>query len=135
MTGLQRWVPRLIVATALLHLALGVSFAPSGEFADEGFLGVVGGDPEREGWLWYMVAGMALLGLGELARWTAQETGRLPARLGGWLLAAAVPLILAIPASGGWLVVAVGALALRAARSGSPRPAERGAAASIAVHR
>ena len=64
-----------------------------------------------------MATGLALLGLGELARWTARETGQLPARLGAWLLALAAPIVLLEPASGGWLVAALGLLALRAGRA------------------
>ena len=130
-----KWVPRLITATAVVHLAYGVvvpSMAKSLRgIAGEGFVDAVGTDPERESWLWFMLTGMTLLGLGEHVRWTVRETGRVPARLGGWLLAVAVPLIVFIPASGGWLVAAIGGIALRAARAngsrrdpaGTPQPA------------
>ena len=61
------------------------------------------------------MTGIALLALGELARWTVRETGRIPSRLGGWLLGMGVTGIVLWPASGFWLVAAVGAIALRAA--------------------
>ncbi len=125
MTNLTKWVPRLITGTAIIHLAFGVvvpSMATSlGEIAGDGFVATVAGHPERESWLWFMLTGVSLLGLGELARWSVRETGRLPSSLGGWLLAIAVPLTVADPASGGWLVGAIGLLALRASRDADPR--------------
>ena len=121
-----RWVPRLITGTAIIHLAYGLVVPnmakPLRGIAGDGVVATVDGHPERESWLWFMLTGVSLLGLGELAPWTARETGRLPARLGGWLLAIAVPLTVASPASGGWLVAAIGAIALRAARAEGPRP-------------
>ncbi len=125
MSNLTKWVPRLITGTAIIHLAYGL-LVPSmvkslGEIASDGFVNTVEGHPERESWLWFMLSGVGWLALGELARWTVRETGRIPARLGGWLLATAVPLIVAMPVSGGWLVAAIGAIALRAARAEAPR--------------
>lgn len=78
-----------------------------------------------------MLSGVALLALAELARWGVRETGRIPSRLGAWLLARAAPLIVTMPASGGWLVAAVGGLALRAAWvNGRPRRSTSEAALS-----
>ena len=74
------------------------------------------GDAERESALWFHLTGLAWLALGELARWTVRETGRLPARLGGWLLGTGMALTVFMPASGGWLVIGVGLLALLPAR-------------------
>ena len=62
------------------------------------------------------MTGIALVALGELARWMVRETGRIPARLGAWLLGMGVTGVVFMPASGFWLVAAVGAIALRAAR-------------------
>jgi hypothetical protein len=122
MTALTRWVPRLIDGLAVVHLAYGVA-AP--EMADAlrgivagGVVNTVAGQPAHGLWMWSMATGVALLGLGEVARWAAKETGRLPARLGGWLLALAVPMVVLEPVSGGWLVGALGLLALAAARGG-----------------
>ena len=129
MKTLTKWVPRLITGTAIVHLAYGV-VVPSmtqalAEIAGAGFVASVAGHPERESWLWFMLTGVSWLGLGELARWSLRETGRLPASLGAWLLAVAVPMTLADPASGGWLVAAIGLFTLRVARDESrstPRP-------------
>ncbi len=123
-----RWVPRLITATAIIHLILGVITLGASNnlrgIVGDGIVNAIGTDSEREAWVWYMVAGAGLLALGEGARWSARETGRVPARLGAWLLAIAVPLIVLTPASGGWLVAAVGGFALRAALHTDPsRPA------------
>lgn len=121
MSTLTKWIPRLITGTAIIHLTYGL-VVPGGLKALRGIGGdrivnTVEGHPERESWFWFMWSGVALLALGEHVRWTVRETGRVPVRLGGWLLALAVPLTVAIPVSGGWLVAAVGGLALRAARS------------------
>lgn len=110
-------VPWLISGTAILHVAVGLAVPnPIGGMVADGLVGSVGDDPERAFTLWYMVAGLGLLALGELARWAVRETGRVPARLGGWLLLVSVPVVLLLPASGGWLIAALGVLSLLAAR-------------------
>ena len=102
MNSLARWVPRLISATAVLHIAVGLAVGnPVGGMVADGLVGSVGDDPERAFTLWYVVAGLGLLALGELARWAVRETGRVPARLGGWLLLISVLVIVLMPASGG----------------------------------
>lgn len=125
MSDPTKWVPRLITATAVIHLLYGLVVPNMAKslrgIARDGLVNTVDGNPERESWLWFMLTGVTWLGLGEVVRWSVRETGRIPARLGAWLLAVAVPLIVASPASGGWLVAAIGAFALRAARSPSPR--------------
>ena len=116
------WVPRLITATAILHVAVGFVFwTPFGEIVAAGIVDSILGDPERESAFWYMFTGLAWLALGGLARWTARETGRIPARLGGWLIGIGATLVVFVPASGGWLVAAVGVIALLAATGGGPR--------------
>ena len=119
-----RWLPRLILGTAVVHLAAGLAFeTPFGEIADAGFVDSIDPYPERQAAFWYLMTGVSLLALGELARWTVRETGRVPARLGGWLVGMGVIGIVFMPASGFWLVAALGVLALLAARE-----PERGAA-------
>ena len=132
-----KWVPRLITGTAVIHLAYGLA-VPSmaralGEIVDVGFVASVGGHPEREAWLWFMLTGVSWLGLGELARWSLRETGRLPGSLGAWLLAVAVPMTVTEPASGGWLVIAIGLFTLRATRNESPLHGEAAAPVGPAV--
>jgi Family of unknown function (DUF6463) len=114
---LARLVPWMISGTAVLHVVVGLVLPnPIGEMVGEGLAGSVGSDPERAFTLWYLVAGLGLLTLGELARWTVRETGRVPARLGWWLLGSSLLVILLMPASGGWLIAALGVLSLIAAR-------------------
>jgi hypothetical protein len=121
MRNLATWVPRLIAATGIVHLAYGLVVPSmgkaSGEIVRAGVVNAVEGHPRRESWFWFMLSGVALLALGELARWGVRETGRVPARLGGWLLGIAAALIATMPTSGGWLVAAVGVFALRASRT------------------
>lgn len=107
----------MILGTATLHVAVGfVLENPFGAMVGDELVGSVGDDPERSSALWYMTAGLILFALGGLARWTVRETGRVPARLGVWILVGSVPVILLIPASGGWLIAAVGVIAVLAAR-------------------
>jgi hypothetical protein len=121
MNSLAHVVPRLIIGVAIVHIAFGLAFeTPLGDIADAGVVDGIGTDPERESSLWFALTGLAWLGLGELARWTVRETGRIPARLGGWILGTGVLLTLLMPASGGWLVIAIGLLALRAAAAPEP---------------
>ena len=120
-----RWLPRLIVGTAVIHIAAGLALeTPFGEIADAGFIDSIDPYPERQAAFWYLMTGVSLLALGELARWTVRETGRVPARLGGWLIGMGVTGIVFMPASGFWLVAALGLLALRAAREPQQRVAQ-----------
>lgn len=114
---LSRLVPWIISGTAVLHIVVGLVLPnPVGEMVGDGLVGSVGGDPKRAFTLWYVVAGLGLLALGELARWTVRETGRVPVRLGWWLIGISVPVIVLMPASGGWLIAVLGILSLFAAR-------------------
>ena len=120
-----RWVPRLIVGTAVVHVAAGLAFeTPIREIADAGVVDSIDPYAERQAAFWYFMTGVSLLALGELARWTVRETGRVPARLGGWLIGIAATGIVFMPASGFWLVAAVGVIALHAAREREPGAAQ-----------
>ncbi|MFI6157503.1 DUF6463 family protein [Kitasatospora sp. NPDC051170] len=118
--GLVGWVPRLVVGTGVVHLVYGgVQANAWGEIWRDGVVAAAAGaDPgPREASVWYAVCGVALVGIGLLARWALRETGRLPAPLGWLLIALGAPLcVLYFPGSGGWLLLAVGVLALVAAR-------------------
>lgn len=117
--SLTRWIPRLIAATAVVHLAYG-TIAGADALADmvsDGVVSSVNGDDERAMALWFLLTGVAWLGLASLARSAVEQTGRLPKSVGATLLATGVPLTIVDPASGGWLVAGIGVLALIA----SPR--------------
>lgn len=120
MNAVTKATPWLIDGLAVVHLAYGLVdpglTAALGSIVDGGIVNTVAGHPDRAWWMWDMATGVALLGLGEVARWTGRHTGRLPARLGGWLLAIALPMVVLEPIGGGWLVAAVGVVALAAAR-------------------
>lgn len=112
-----RWLPRLIVGTAVVHIGLGLALeTPLREIADAGVVDSIDGYPERESAFWYLLTGAFLFALGELARWTARETGRVPARLGVWLIGIGATGIVFMPASGFWLIAGLGVVALRAAK-------------------
>jgi len=118
MSTVTRWIPRLIMITAALHLAYGVVFL-SGALADIARAGVVNtlvGHEDRLAAVWFIALSPALFALGALARWAVGRTGELPAQLGMWLLALSLPMLVLIPASGFWLVAAIGVLVLVAAK-------------------
>ena len=119
-----RWLPRLIVGTAAAHIAAGLALStPFGEIADAGVVDSIDPYPERQAAFWYLMTGVSLLALGELARWTVRETGGVPARLGGWLVGMGMTGVVFMPASGFWLVGALGVIGLRAAREPERRVA------------
>jgi hypothetical protein len=63
-----------------------------------------------------LALGLAFAALGEVARWSVRTTGRLPTRLGEWLVGIGVLIVLVAPTSGGWLVLALGGWAMWAVR-------------------
>ncbi|MFD7325760.1 DUF6463 family protein [Streptomyces sp. NPDC059875] len=135
MTGLTRWVPRLVIATATLHFVWAFAQPNAwGAIADAGFLSsVVDTDAadyfDREASVWFMVSGIALLALGTLSRHIARTTGRLPAQLGWYLLAIGIPLcVIYFPVTGSWALLVIGVLALVATH----RSQEPGTAAAPA---
>ncbi|WP_049577546.1 DUF6463 family protein [Nonomuraea sp. SBT364] len=128
---LTRWIPRLIIATALLHFAWAfVQPNAWAAIAADGFYRSVVDEsaPDffaRESSVWFMVAGVALLAMGTLAAHILRTTGRLPAQLGWYLVVLGVALcVIYFPVTGGWPVLAVGVLSLVASRR---RPVTAGA--------
>ncbi|MER7498629.1 DUF6463 family protein [Nonomuraea pusilla] len=120
---LTRWVPRLIIAIALVHFVWAfVQPNAWAAIAGDGFVRAVadtesGDYSEREASVWFLAAGVALLALGTLSRHLVRTTGRLPAQLGWYLVGIGVSLcVLYFPVTGGWPLLAIGVLALLAAR-------------------
>lgn len=113
-TSSHRWIPRLIFTAAALHLSMGVitSFSDWSDIASEGVWNTVPNDDARRAAMWFMVTGIALVGLGLLTRTYLIATGRLPSEIGWILVAPGVSLVLLAPSSGGWLLIGIGILAL-----------------------
>lgn len=108
----MRWVPRLLAAVSVLHLAygavmLGVPTSLHTEAQVSAF--------------WFLITGVAWLSQAHLAMWTVRRTGTLPALVGWWLVATSVPGVILMPASGFWLALAVGLSALAASRKAANR--------------
>jgi len=112
----ERWIPRVALAGAALHLALGLADPRTRELVEAGLVGALDGDPRREAVLWLLALGLAFAALAELARWSVRATGRLPTRLGEWLVGIGALIVVVAPASGGWLVLVLGAWTMWAVR-------------------
>ncbi|MGP3975679.1 DUF6463 family protein [Streptomyces sp. 8N114] len=131
MSGLARWIPRLIIATAVLHFVW--AFAQPNAWAgiaQDGFVRTsIDSDAadyfEREASIWFLTCGVAFLALGTLARHTLRVTGHLPAQIGWYLLALGVPLcVIYFPVTGSWALPVIGILALIATRRTATSPSQ-----------
>ncbi|MBB6343587.1 DUF6463 family protein [Nonomuraea muscovyensis] len=125
MNGLARWVPRLIIGTAVLHFVWAFAQPHAwGEIARDGFFMALAdmnapGYWPREGSVWFLACGVAMLAIGTLARHAVLTTGRLPAQVGWYLLVLGVPMcVLYYPVTGSWVLPVIGILGLVAARRG-----------------
>jgi hypothetical protein len=136
----QRWIPLAMLAGAALHLAMGLADPRTRELVDAGLVAALDGDPGREAILWLLALGLAFAALAEVARWSVRATGRLPTRLGEWLVGIGALIVAVAPASGGWLVLGLGGWAMwavrrRAASGAQQRPGRRGERDHARTHR
>jgi Family of unknown function (DUF6463) len=104
----QRWIPLAMLAGAALHLAIGLADPRTRKLVDAGPVAALDGDPGREAILWLLALGLAFAALAEVTRWSVRATGRLPTRLGEWLVGIGALIVAVAPASGGWLVLGLG---------------------------
>lgn len=122
-----RWVPRLMIAVALVHMLVGavVSHAHWYGILTEGLWNTVTDDDDgRMKALWFMVSGLTLLGLGLQAGRHRAVTGRTPPETGWLLLALGVFISLLEPLSGGWALIALGVFAVLSRRADRSRRAD-----------
>lgn len=115
---LTRHSGRMLIATAILHTAIGIAegHAQLAAVAREGFVDAIDPHPDRHGLFWFLVTGAGLVTTGQLAGWTHRRTGTLPAALGWNLLAASTVGAALLPRSGFWLIIPQGLLIIAAAR-------------------
>ena len=108
----------LLLATGIIHTLLGLLAyaAPLADIGRAGVVNAVGTHADRDAAVWFLLSGVLLITLGQLARWAQQRTGMLPAFLGWTLLGIAAAVAVLMPASGWPLVAAAGGLLLAAAR-------------------
>jgi hypothetical protein len=126
----ERWIPRAMLAGAALHMAMGLADSRTRDLVDAGLVAALDGDPGREAILWFLALGLAFAAFGEVARWSVRVTGRLPARLGEWLMGIGALIVLVAPASGGWLVLGLGVWAMWAVRRKAESDTQQAAQAS-----
>lgn len=109
-----RLLPELLMAIGAVHVAatplLQKGLRP---LLADGVLNAVGDDPARESAVWYTVAGLACVGLGDAARTALRDSGELPPRFGTWVLVTGAVIAATMPVSPGWAVMAIGALSMR----------------------
>lgn len=121
MTSLNRWVPRLIIGSALLHFVWAfVEPNTFGSIASEGFFATVqdtdAADYERSADMWYLMCGIGLLAMGTLTAKLARAVGRVPAQTGVYLIVLGITVsVIFFPANPGPLLFVIGVLALIAA--------------------
>jgi hypothetical protein len=119
MRGLHLWVPRLILAAASVHMLVGAvaSYAHWSGIVSDGLWNTVRDDDyARMTTLWFMVSGVAFIGLALLTRRAVLATGTMPSETGWTLLALGIPVSLLEPVSGGWSLIAIGIPAVWASR-------------------
>ena len=81
----ERWIPRVALAGAALHLALGLADPRTRELVEAGLVGALDGDPRREAVLWLLALGLAFAALAELARCrSGRPVGSRPGWASGW---------------------------------------------------
>ncbi|MFI1205020.1 DUF6463 family protein [Streptomyces sp. NPDC020883] len=117
--GLRLWVPRLMLAAAVVHVTVGVIAAYSrwSGIVSGGLWNTVRNDDDaRMTALWFMISGIAFFGLGLLARRSVIATGTMPVEAGWILLALGIPVAVLEPVSGGWSLIAIGVLAVVTSR-------------------
>ncbi|MFI6684893.1 DUF6463 family protein [Streptomyces sp. NPDC050485] len=117
--GLRLWVPRLMLAVPVVHMMVGVvvSYSHWSGIVSDGLWNAVHNDNDpRMTALWFMISGVALFGLGLLARRSVIATGAVPTETGWILLALGILVSVLEPVSGGWSLIVIGVLALVASR-------------------
>jgi hypothetical protein len=116
--GLTRWVPRLLLLTAVLHLVVGAVLYRHelAGLAGEGLVNTIV-DAHRDAAFWFMVSGVAMVMIADTARRAVHHTGLFPLDVGWWLIGIGVLIAVVMPVSGAWLVLVTGALGVRAARA------------------
>ncbi|MEV4429512.1 DUF6463 family protein [Streptomyces sp. R-07] len=117
--GLRLWVPRLMLSAAAVHMMVGftASYSQWSGVISDGLWNTVSNDHDaRMTAMWFMISGVALLGLGLLTRRYVIATGAMPAETGWILLTLGIPVSLLVPVSGGWSLITIGVLALVTSR-------------------
>lgn len=118
-SGLDVWVPRLVIIAAIVHMLIGVASAHEhwrGIILDGLWNTVASDDDGRMKALWFMFSGVALVVIGIQADRVVKLSGRLSAATGWMLVVLGLPVSILEPVSGGWSLIIIGVLALLAAR-------------------
>ena len=115
---MARFGAPLLVAMGIIHALVGLLAyaAPLADISRAGVFNAVGSHTDRDAAVWFLLSGVLLITLGQLSRWSQQQTGTLPAFVGWTLLGVAAAVAILMPVSGWPLVAAAGGLLLRVAR-------------------
>lgn len=120
MRRISRHLGRLLMATAVLHMLVGVLiFAkPLVDIGRAGVFNAVDPHYDRYAAFWFLTFGVLIFMLGQLIHWTLRRTGTLPASLGWSLLGLSIAGVILMPTSGFWLAIPQALLAVGVARQG-----------------
>lgn len=123
--GMRRFSGHVLIAVGIVHNIVGIVgySRPLADIGRGGVFNAVVPHFDRDAAFWFLMSGVLIFILGQLARWSQQRTGILPAFLGWELLAVAVVLAILMPVSGWPLVVTCSGLLLAASRGDGAKPA------------
>jgi hypothetical protein len=120
---------KLLMAIGVIHCSVGLAFGLDtlSEIVSDGFVNAVEPHVDRMYWFWFMMTGLLMMALGQLANTVERRGDTLPRYLGCEILALGVFATAAIPVSGGWLVIGAGLYLLLKRSQKVSRAVSRGA--------
>ena len=105
---MKTWIGKFMIGIGLLHTLFGVGMIlplVGSDLLAEGILNTINGQPKREAFLWFLIAGFLLIILGALMDNMEKRAIELPAFLGWSLLIMTIFILILSPLNGGWLLL------------------------------
>ncbi len=102
---MKNWIGKSIIIIGAIDTLLGMIFLHEvwKELMADGLFNTVNGEPPREAFFWFVMAGVLMILIGVLVDWIQENLDTLPRFLGWALLAITVFTVFIMPASGAWL--------------------------------